>query len=115
MLGELRYLAGIRCELGKTALALAPVLSPLYRPSRCRPPGAGPQLQAPRHRPQAQAPRRRLARAGPPGVGLQVWRPLVQAVPEQALGNASPCLQEVSGPLCPESGGGLGCLHVGVG
>ena len=72
MLGELRYLAGIRCELGKTALALAPVLSPLYRPSRCRPPGAGPQLQAPRHRPQAQAPRRR-----PPGAGWHVQAPQV--------------------------------------
>lgn len=38
MLGELRYLAGIRCELGKTALALAPVPGPLGRPPKCGPP-----------------------------------------------------------------------------
>ena len=44
-------------------------------------------------------------------MGPQGWHPLAQAAPEQALGNAFPCLQEVSGPLCPESGGRLGCLH----
>lgn len=41
MLGELRYLADIRCELGKTALALAPVPGPLGRPPGVASPGAG--------------------------------------------------------------------------
>lgn len=53
--------------------------------------------------PQVQAPT-----CGSPGVA-----PPAQAAPEQALGNAFPCLQELSGRLCPESGGGLGCLHWG--
>ena len=43
MPGELRYLAGIRCELVKTVLALASVPGPLGRP-----PGAAPQAWAPR-------------------------------------------------------------------
>lgn len=72
MLGELRYLAGIRCELGKTALALAPVPSPLYRPSRCRAPGAGDRRGPRGAGPQLQAPRRR-----PPGVGSHVQAPQV--------------------------------------
>ena len=71
MPGELRYLAGIRCELGKTALALAPVPGPLGRP-----PGAG-------H----------------PGVGPQVWHPLVQTAQRQALGSASPHLLCVLSPV----------------
>ena len=120
LLGKLRYLAGIRCELGKTALpwsqCLAPCAGPLGPgpqvqapqvwvsrcgvpwccPPRCRPPGASPPVQAPT--------------CGSPGVA-----PPAQAAPEQALGNAFTRLRELSGPLCLESGGGLGCLHGGVG
>ena len=61
MLGELRYLAGIRCELGKTALPWSQCLAPCAGPL-----GAGPQVQAPQvWVPRCGTPWRRLPRSRP--------------------------------------------------
>lgn len=59
LLGELRYLAGIRCELGKTVLPWSQCLAPCAGPL-----GSGPQVWVPRCRSPG---------ADPPGAGPHVW------------------------------------------